>query len=57
MNTNIDGIANTKKKPEYGVRMHNKNGRSDRYKKIGFLGNIWLGGNGNMEYSYLSWIF
>jgi len=50
-------MANTKKKPEYGDRLHNGNGRSDRYKKIGFLGNILMVGNGNIEYSYLSWIF
>jgi len=29
-------MANTKKKPEYGYRMHNGNGRSDRYmRKLG----------------------
>jgi len=35
-------MANTKKKPDYGDRMHNGNGRSDRYKKIGFLGKFVL---------------
>jgi len=30
-------MENTKKLPEYGDRMHNGNGRSDRCTKIGFL--------------------
>jgi len=32
-------MRNSKRKPKYGDRM--QNGRSDRYMKIVFLGNIW----------------